>query len=956
MPLAPPAAFDAAAAARGHVDFAEALARVGSAANPADSAMGRALLDGAFGCSPYLTQLCRLEPLIPGAVLERGADAVVAEAIALAASGAAAGSEADLMRTLRLAKRRMALAVGLADIGGLWTMDQVVRALSHLAETAIGAAVDWLLAERVRRGDLAEARGYFVLGMGKLGAGELNYSSDIDLIVLFDPQVMRWTGRTEQQEGLVRMTRTLVKVLQDRTGDGYVFRTDLRLRPDPSATPIAMSADAAELYYQSMGRNWERAAMIKARPVAGDIEAGRGFLERIGPFVWRRHLDFVAVRDIRSMKQLIHQHHGLQRPTVRGGDVKLGPGGIRDIEFLVQTQQLVSGGRNPAFREPTTLGMLATLGRSGLLTPDVAERLAACYRLLRTVEHRLQMIADEQTHAVPDEAEAEARVACFLGYPDTAAFEAALLAALTFVDGQISVLFPDMDDGPAAAATPEADQLLALGFKEPARVLERLGAWRAGRHRSLQTERARMILERLTPRLVQALARSADPDAALVRFDSLLAGLPAGVSLLSLLEANPWLLALLVEVMGSAPALAEQLGRRPALLDGLIGQEFGERPPARPALEAELAARLASARGAVDIALDLARVWLNERRFQVGVQLLHGVISTEVAGAALADLAETVIGGLFPLVEANFAIAHGRVPDGGLACLALGRLGSRAMTMTSDLDLIFIYSAGEDPSDGVKPLPPPLYYARLTQRLVTSLSAPTGEGRLYEVDMQLRPSGSKGPLAVSLGAFERYQMEEAWTWEHLALVRARPVYGPPALQDAIAAVVHGALARPRAAEATLAEVAAMRRRIAKEFKPHSRYDLKYTPGGLFDFEFIAQGLVLAHAQAHPELICADMAVILERAGAAGLLEAGEAADLAAATRFQRGLLALLRLTSGEGFRPDTAPAPLKQALARGLALPDFSTLDATLAEHQARVADVYERRIAVHAPPAEPQS
>src|SRR5579884_2827983 len=717
------------------------------------------------------------------------------------------------MRRLRIARRRVALLAAAADIAGAWSLERQMTALSRFAEAAIGAAVRHLLGALAAGGALAlpdpadpeQGSGLVVLGLGKLGGGELNYSSDIDLILLYDPPP-GVVAPDAAQSLFGRLARDLVRILDERTGDGYVFRTDLRLRPDPRSTPLAMSVAAALTYYETVGQNWERAALIKARPVAGDRIAARQFLAELQPYIWRRNLDFAAIQDIHSIKRQIQAQKGGGRIAVEGHDIKTGRGGIREVEFFAQTQQLIWGGRVRELRVAPTCTALRRLAETGRIDRDTAETLIADYRFLRRVEHRLQMVDDAQTHRLPSDAAGIERLAAFLGYADPTAFVAELCARLASVEkhyaelfeeapslaGPGNLVFTGTEDDPATLAT-----LARLGFAEPARAAEMVRGWHHGRIRATRSQRAREILTELVPELLRVFGATAHPDAALLRLDRFLSRLPAGVQLFSLLHANPGLLTLLADIMAEAPLLAERLEQRPALLDAVLTAEFSLPVPDRAGLAADLAAVLAGARD-FEETLDLLRRWSGERRFQVGVQLLRRSLDGNAAGAVLADIAETALAALLPVVAAEFARSHGAVPGGAFAIAAMGRLGSREMSLGSDLDLILIYDAPPESagSDGPRPLAVQTYYARLSQRLISAITVPTAEGRLYDVDMRLRPSGESGPIASSLAAFAAYQREAAWTWEHMALTRARPIAGDPGLCARTETAIRAALTLP----------------------------------------------------------------------------------------------------------------------------------------------------------------
>jgi glutamate-ammonia-ligase adenylyltransferase len=914
----------------------------------------RRILEAVFGNSPFLTRCALHEPAITLALLRDGPEAVLGGLIAETVAEAGETTEA-LMKRLRVIKRRVALAIGIADIAGQWDVERVVRALSDFAGRAVTAAVDGLIGAQAAAGALAVADsgdpssdcGYVVLGMGKLGARELNYSSDIDLIVLYDPERAPYAGRRPVSEFFIRLTRDLVKVLQERTADGYVFRTDLRLRPDAGATPVAISIGGAEAYYESVGQNWERAAMIKARPIAGDLAVGRDFLDHIRPFVWRRHLDFAAVQDVHAMTRLIRSHHGFGRIAVGGHDIKLGIGGIREIEFFVQIHQLIAGGRRVPLREPTTLGVLGQLAADGVIATDDADALRAAYLFLRQLEHRLQMVHDEQTHTVPTADADLERIATFMGFDTRAAFEAVLLGYLGRVAcaydallGTASAASQGVDDagfdfeGDSAGM---AEALLGLGFHDPQPVLEHVRRWIAGRYPALRNERARELLRKLVPAVLRAFGRSPEPEAALARFDAFLSGLPAGIQLFSLFNANPRLLDLLVEIMAGAATLAGALARSPSLLDAVLQPDFHTIPDDSDTLAGDLGEMLRGARDFEDV-LNLTRRWTSERKFQVGVQLLLGEADGERAGLALTAVAEAVLGWLVPRVAAEFAEAHGAMPGGQLAILALGKLGAREMTLASDIDLVIVYDA--DPtamSDGARPLGASDYYARLSKRIINAVTALTGEGRLYEVDMRLRPSGNQGPVAVSLAAFADYQREKAWTWERMALTRARVIFGPRDLAGRIDAVVRQTVTRPEDPAELAAAVADMRARMAAHDGPTDPWDVKSVRGGLIDLEFIAQFLILRHAERHPELIVGKTIEAFRRFRDAGTLDRSQAQDLVDAAHLLLNVQHLMRLWGREAFDEDSAPKALAERLAGLFGLPTLAAVRDALVAREGQV-------------------
>ncbi len=966
--LPPPA--DEAAAAIGLARWREAAADI---ADPALAEAMRALaadragvnlLASVFGNSPYLTQTCLKEPGFVIRLAEQGLDATFAEILGgLNHELATAPARPAVMAALRVAKRRAALTIALADLAGRWDLAAVTGALSEFAERALDSVVRHLLAAAAAVGEIApesaEHSGLIILGMGKLGARELNYSSDIDLIVLFDGERARYRGPRSVQTFFSQFAQELVRMMAERTADGYVFRTDLRLRPDPGSTPPAVATRAALAYYESAGQNWERAAFIKARPVAGDRDAALAFLGELRPFLWRKNLDFAAIEDIHSIKRQINAHRGGGKIAVAGHDIKLGRGGIREIEFFAQTQQLIWGGRKPELRRAGTLAALDALAAAGLIGEEARATLTTAYHFLRQLEHRLQMIDDAQTHSVPRDPAALHRIAVLMGFADTALFAEALTAQLGAVEAIYAHLF---EEAPSLASPgnlvftgaeddPETLKTLrGLGFADPSAIAAIVRNWHHGRYRATRSARARELLTELVPALVSAFGATPNPDSAFIRFDEFLGRLPAGVPFLALFYNNPGILSLVAEIMGAGTRLAETVAKRPSLLDAVLTANFFDPPPPRPALVAELEAMLDRATHYEEL-LDLARRWVSDRRFQVGVQLLRHRLDGEAAGAAYADIAETALAALLPRVAGDFAKSHGTLTDGALVVLALGKLGSREMTPTSDLDLILIYDCADDaaPSSGPRPLTAAAYYARLTQRYINALTALTSEGALYEVDMRLRPSGTSGPLATSLAAFRRYHETEAWTWEQMALTRARIVAGPQALADAVSTAIAEVLKRPRDPAQLALEVDDMRKRIAEEHRNPPLWHVKHLRGGLVDIEFIAQFLQLRDAATQPELLEVNTLAALNKLMAGGSLARDAAEDLIGALVLWRDVQSLLKLTAEEPFDEDAATPSLKALLAAGAGAADFAALKETMAAAAQRAFARYKEIIAAPA-------
>jgi glutamate-ammonia-ligase adenylyltransferase len=774
--------------------------------------------------------------------------------------------------------------------------------------------------------------------MGKYGAHELNYSSDVDFSCYFNAERLPVASGVEPREFAVRLTQATVALMQEATADGYVFRCDLRLRPDAGSTQIAVSTRAAESYYETMGQNWERAAMIKARPCAGDLTEGQEFLANLAPFVWRKNLDYAAIEDIHSIKRQIHAHGGHGEIAVAGHNIKLGRGGIREIEFFAQTQQLILGGRIPTLRNSRTVDALQALAARHVIAEETRTDLTETYEFLRTLEHRLQMIEDEQTHSLPKTAEGLSNVARFMGFAVTQTFSDALRDHLVRVqahygklfegkpslsEGSGSLVFTGVDEDPETVAT-----LRKLGFSQPEALSATIRGWHHGRIRATRSEKAREKLTALMPLLLQALGKTANPDIAFTRFDKFLSGLPSGVQVFALLYSNPRLLDLIAEIVGTAPRLADHLAARPGLLDVLIDIDFLRHQPTLAELSESLAALMKPAKTYED-KLDVVRRWTKDQQFRVGLQLLRGEIDGMQAGMANADVAESVIVALDAAVVESTAAAHGSVPGGGMVVIAMGRLGGREMTAASDLDLIFVYEHPKEAtgSDGARPLAPSLYYARTSQRLISALTVMTGEGGLYDVDMRLRPSGNKGPVAVSFETFAKYQEEEAWTWERLALTRARVVAGSAELRGRVEGVMRAALTATRETKKVLADVADMRGRLDRERPARSPWDLKEAKGGLFDIEFIVQGLQLVHGMTDASVLNVNTLAALQRLAAKGCLGPEDALRLEEAARLYQNVTQVLRLTIEGEVNAAEASLSLRNLIARVAKYPSFEDVE-----------------------------
>ncbi len=922
----------------------------------------RALIEGVAGCSPYLARLIARHPEMARAALASSLRQSLERVVSAAWKASEEVEQSAHMKALRLAKSDAALSFALGEIAGAWTTMEATDALSQFADACAGSAMRIALRQATRLGFRAtdEARpeigcGVVALAMGKHGAFELNYSSDIDLVILFDSASDALGGREESKRVAVAVARAIVKILNDQTADGYVFRTDLRLRPDPGVSAAAVSINAAETYYESYGQNWERAAFIKARSAAGDLPLGDEFIRRLRPFIWRKFLDFAAIEEIHAVMRQIHAGKGAGDFDFFGHDLKRGRGGIREIEFYVQAQQLIGGGKNPAFRARATLEAMAALASAGVVAGETADALSERYRYLRKVEHRLQMIADEQTHRIPQTEVEASRLAAFLGEPSLPALEARLGEVFrsthrlttpffqpetraTATIGPLS--FTGVDNDPATIAT-----LRALGFERPEQVADSFRRWHAGETRATRSARARTLLAKIAPQLIEALARAGSPDDAFAAFDGFLRGLPAGVQIFSLFLNRPDVFERLVRIMALSPYLAREVARRAYLAEALIESRWPEPAPSEAELEAKLAVRLGAA-DHYEAVLSAVRRWASEESLSVSAQLLVGAIAPDAAAERFTQIAETSLRALFDAAKNESERLFG-VIDGTIAIVALGRLGARAMTAASDVDLMFIYEAGDGArASGEAALDAVTYYARLVRRFLAAVTTPTEEGVLYDVDMQLRPSGAKGPAAVSLASFRHYYANEAWTWEKMALTKARVFAGDPALGARIMAAVDQTLAAPREAAATARDVEAMRQRLRSAKPGLGPWDLKNAVGGFIEADFTVQYLILAHVSGMDAATRRDRGSAIRALRDRGALAPDAAAVLANAHVVLESIQQMSRAATGGVFAPGAAGDAVRRLMAALLDADEITDAEARLISLEAGVRSVYEVTVA----------
>jgi len=913
-------------------------------------------LRAVFNLSPYLKDCAFKEADFIVSTLERGFDESLENVLTETRNlGLECHDEAELMKRIRFAKRRVALICGLADLGGWWNGDRVTLGLSEFASASLSACLDFILLENHRSEKLIlknprkpqKGSGFIVLGMGKLGAGELNYSSDIDLIFIFDDTAPIQLNTDDPITLLSRMAKKYIRLMQDRTSDGYVFRMDLRLRPDPSSTPLVIPLVAALNYYEGQGQNWERAAMIKARPVAGDMVAGQSFLRELQPFIWRKYLDFAAINDVQSIKRQIHAHKGHGKIAVLGHNVKLGRGGIREIEFFAQTQQLIAGGRNTDLRSKETISALQSLYDNKWIEASALQELSAAYWFLRDLEHRLQMVDDIQTHTLPDAEKDLQRIANMSGVPDIGKFSSSIRETLKTVERHYSELFETADDlgsqqGNLVFTGDDEDPdtiitLSKMGFQRPGDVIKIIKSWHVAKIAALRATQARQLLTELAPEILTSFATANNPDEVLYKFDRFISGLPAGIQLFSILKTNPSLFELLIKILSAAPRLAEQISHKPHVFDAMIDPQFGKGEVDRQSLQEILNAGLSRASD-YEAKLDEARRFLAQTRFMIGCQCFAGTLSVQKTAMAFSILAEIIIETMLDVVKTEFSFQHGSIDGEKFCILAMGRLGSCELTATSDLDLIFLYDfdPNREESNGVKPLPASLYFIRLMQRFISAMSSPTSEGKLFELDFRLRPSGNAGPLATHIDAFIKYQQEKAWVWETQALTRARPVAGNGDLCKTIEAAIPQILQQRDDSFVLKKEISKMRRLVEKEKGVDNVWDLKNVSGGLLDIEFIAQFLAIKNGTNEKT---GTRSIILDQRHTD--ISQDQRDLLLSAFDTYNTVLQLQRICIGETLDTEKVTTGFIEIVCSSMDMPDMGAAEANLKSLQYRVRTIF---------------
>ncbi len=864
-------------------------------------------VDSVAGQSNYLQLLAKKNAAFCERVLSEGPDAVFAQTMQEVQEFQVRGaSKARVMSFLRVKKAEVSFLIAAADISDIWCLRKVTNALSEFADLVILKASEFLLAESYQAKMLGSAdvekSGLLVVAVGKLGGKELNYSSDVDLILLYDAEKADYTGKSNVRQFFIRFANEFVRMLQERTADGYVFRVDLRLRPDPYSTPVAVSVQAAETYYENVGQNWERAAMIKARLVCGDAVAGQSYMRFIDSFVWRKYLDFDAITDIHSIKRQIDSTTGYSPESLLGYNIKLGKGGIREIEFFAQVQQLIWGGRVEEMRQKATCDALVQLEALERIPEGAASELIEIYEFYRDIEHRLQMVDDAHTHSLPTTDEEMQGFCEFLGFPKKAEFEVKLRRSIEVVQAYYAGLFTDSPSLSAegnlvftgVSNDPETLVTLAkLGFKEPEKICEVVRGWHHGRRRSTRFKKVREILTELTPDILKYFSRTGDPDVAFVKFDAFLTTLPSGVQLFTLFNERPELIEQVADLMGDSPWLAENFSRSPALVNRILATDFNSDFFTRVKLQKGL---LAAIEGIDDYAavMKVIRRWKHDMEFQIGIKLLKKTVKFREAGLHFSNVAEIAIGVVLQQVQLKI----GEEIDGEFAIVAMGKLGSRELTFGSDLDLVFVY---DSEAEGAHK-----YYVKLAQNLTTVMNKLSSDGVLYKVDTRLRPQGSQGSMACSFKIFQGYYQGKAWNWEMLALTKARVVFGGEKLNKKLNQEINSILTYERDLQKFRKDVFDMRAKIAESFSSSNPWDLKYAKGGLFELEFMVQYLVLAHGKKHPDLLDCDIEDFWKLLATKGVVAAHRVQELESAFSFMKLAEGVVRLTTKAGFSPEKA--------------------------------------------------
>lgn len=922
---------------------------------------GKAFLESIFGNSPYLARLVLKHLDFVREVFESNLDdsfSILIESIKKADLSRL--TREDLENKLRVSRTKCALLVAIADITRKWELKKVTESLSEFADEVIKLTIDHLLLEAAKKNLInisnkknpSTGSGLILLALGKLGSKELNYSSDIDLIVLYDDKASNYSGQQPIGKFYIKIAQDLCSILQNRTEDGYVFRVDLRLRPDPGSMPLAISVSTAQKYYENVGQNWERAAMIKARPIAGDIECGKEFMKFLSRYIWRKYLDFASIQDIHSIKRQIDSKVGELPHNLYGYNIKLGHGGIREIEFFVQTQQLIWGGKNNKLQSPATVDTLENLLELERIDQETFSDLKSAYKLYRNIEHRLQMIDDQQTHTLPDTKEKLHQVAIFVGFESTEKFVTRLENTILLVKNHYSKLFehspPLSIDGSLVFTGVENDPetlitIKKLGYADPAFVSSAIRSWHHGKRRATRTKKSREILTEIVPTLLKAIAKTTNPDTAFRRFDEFLGKLPAGVQFFPICFANPELLDLVAEIMGGYPYLAENLSRKPHLLEYVLSEEFFTALPPKEQLTKDLKEYLKGPHDYEDI-LNLTRIWLHNKQFRVGIQIIQKRISFVDSRRHLSNLADVILMELLIHVKDYFIEQQGEQKDSEFAVVAMGKLGSHELTFGSDIDLVFVYL--EQPGNEKQDISANEYFARLSKRFISAVNSITKEGRLYEVDTRIRPSGNDGPIASKMGSYERYYLDSAWNWEKMALLSSRIVCGSgKKIQKRRADLIAKILEQHYDKKTLCKEIVEMRNRVGKKYVTNNPFNVKYISGGLIDIEYIVRYIQLTVENSGATSTSSGIQQAIKDIEAVGAISKQNSKALIGAYSLYQDLQSFLRLLGNENLCEEQMTGAIKNNIAEALNNRNFQELKKNLVNSQKKVQKIYKYSI-----------
>jgi len=916
--------------------------------------------------SPYLFRLMERHKEFFGKILVEPRDVIIHEIYTLCDLAIEVDDQNQKFPQqkiiLRKAKDYAALAFGYYELSGQLSVMDAAYEISLVADKAVQAAFQISLNEAHNKGYFDEsvifdvdACGISVLAMGKLGAQELNYSSDIDLTVFYDPDKMPVNDGQECKIVAVRIVKDMVNILSEQTAHGYVFRTDLRLRPDPGVTSIAISVGAAEHYYEAHGQNWERAAYIKARPIAGDENVGIEFIKMLRPFIWRKYMDFSAIDSLNAILNRLKTSNHVTAESFSGFNIKTGSNAIRTIEFIVQTYQLIAGGKFPALRCRGTLEGLSLLANHNYISQKASQHLARAYCDMRYIEQRLQMINDEQTHIIPRNQNGREQLRILCGFSDHQSLEDFVINAASMIAQEKEELFLLQDGGEETSSHPlkldftgvdhnqaTIEELEKLGFVQPSDVSAIVKSWLSGSYRATRSSQARILLEKILPGLMLALSNANEPDKALHAFDYFLAKLPGGVQIFSLLSAHPKLYEKLIDMLTISPKLANMIAHRQHFVeifaDGLTSFDVRDHASIEVAIKTALL-HLGEDSNFED-RIGIIHQLIGEARLSVVIEVINRGYNVFEASKRYTEIAELALESIIEQARCEMVERYGDI-GGSLAVLSFGRLASKQMGYSSDLDIVFVYDVdGDRQSQGVKPIDAISWYTRFVRRIVTGLSSGSMQGGGYDIDMQLRPSGGKGPAAVQFSAFQNYYRNDAWMWELMALTKSRLVYGSEKLTKKITDEITSILCVPRKPDKVGDEVVEMRQRMFDNNPPQSIWDRKRIGGGGTDIDFLLHYLALTSADktGRPPVSSRDQ---LKFYNAHGQLTEDQFKKLDNAFLLDEKVNQIARLSEGKIFNPERDGRAFITLLLNVCGMPDVAKLQKILERNDRQVQKIF---------------